>query len=82
MEEARKLVTDREFFKLTNRKQFLRFLLLTVLKRRGLGVYDPRDMIYAHLGIAGEVMHRGAYTEEIIKVCRRSVKLDVFNTRL
>jgi hypothetical protein len=35
--------------------EYFETLVKTPQKRRGLGVQDPRDMVFAHLGIAGTI---------------------------
>lgn len=37
------------------RQEFVDFFVSTLLKRQGLGVQDPRDMIFAHIGLLGDI---------------------------
>jgi hypothetical protein len=55
MDKSRKVFSLRDHEKPLNLPDFVDDLMKTLVMRRGLGVSDPKDLLFAHLGIVGEV---------------------------
>lgn len=53
---------------LDRRRRDLRRLLDTMVSRAGLGASDPRDMVYAHLGLAKDAGIQVDYTKSVAEI--------------
>jgi len=74
MSETRKEASFRNYNVPLEVPEYLRLLHIILEKRRGLGVQDPRDMIFAHLGIIGGVLQEGKVQSYIMVDYTKSIK--------